>query len=162
MHDKGAGESSLVAVDLDLLIVDQRVAGVGDVLCGEDVLDAQQVEQRRVQRGHIRQGGNAVEQQLVLFLDAFHELHVLLGDDGIVAPHVVEAVEHAGVGVEGLLVGGDEGGKPPQVVVLAQKLHHRRRELQQLGVSSGVEAEAEEPEVEQDQSDGRRDEKREA
>ncbi len=88
-------------------------------------------------------GGDAVVLEFCLGIDEAHVIGVLLRDDGVVAAHVVEFIEHARVGVEGLLAGGIVGGDAVEALILLEKLHHRRLEIKDLGIGGRVEAVAE-------------------
>ena len=65
---ESTGHGPLVAVDAQLAVVDERVAGVVNLLRGQHVLDAQQIQQRRIQRPRLvgPKRGNAVKVELIL------------------------------------------------------------------------------------------------
>jgi len=159
LGDEGTREGVDVAVDAQAagLLVGQLPAGrIQRQLAGQ-IAHPQQIGQRIVQAGRVIEGGDAVVEQLTLRLDGLHELDVLLGDDGVVAAHILQAEQPGGVGVEGLgRPRALEGAHAPGLTGLArlvrlllQKGHAGRRHRQQLGIDGRVEAPQHQPEVQQ-------------
>jgi hypothetical protein len=119
--DQHARQHFPVFVDAHgVILVDFLPAWVRDGVLGDHVLDVEQVEQRVVERGVDIAAGlgvdrrDAVVEQLVrLRLNLLHELGVLARDDRVVAAHILPAVIHPHVGIEGLLARRVEGGEAP-------------------------------------------------
>ncbi len=145
-HHKGPGQELQVAVDHQILVVDQLPGRMVKGMGGEDVLDIEQIQELGIEGMQAKEGGDAIVEELSLVLDEPHVLRVLFGDDRIVAAHIVESVVHPHVGVEGPVM-PFQGGEAVEVGIRLQEIHHRRLELCQLGVGCGVEAVAEEEEV---------------
>jgi hypothetical protein len=82
-------------------------------LAGDDVFDAQYVQQRRVERLPVDDRLDAVERQFVLRFDGCHVLGVLPGNNRVVAPHVGQVEQPAGVGVKRFVAVGGKAGDAP-------------------------------------------------
>ena len=133
----------------------------------EHILDVEQVEQRVVEhcvRVAARRGVEGcdavVEQFARLRRDAVHQLHILQGDDRIVATQIVPVVVHAHVGVEGLVARYVEGGEAPGGVeitrlALVDEIDHGRRARcgarRKRDICGGVEVAVRHVEIEREQ-----------
>ena len=120
----------------------------------DDILHAQQVQQRRIQRLPILDGLHAVEGEFVLRFDGRHVGGVLFGDDRLVATHILQVIRPTGVGVEWLLPLWVERGKAPHTRLLGQPLQQRRLEGEQLRIDGGVETGAGAVQVRADEGGG--------
>ena len=71
----------------------------------QDVLDVQEIEQRRAEARRIGKGRDPVEDQLALGLQVVEKFDIAAGDQGVVASDVLQPIGHARVGVKGPLSG---------------------------------------------------------
>ena len=141
---EGARRHAEVFVDADgVILVDEVVLGERDFLFGDDVFDVEQVGEGAVEAGELRERRDAVVEQLGLRFDPAHIARVLRREEAVVAAHVLEIVEHPGVGVEGFASVWIEGGEAPEAGVLSQEVDDGGCVVQECWIDGGIEARAE-------------------
>ena len=121
-HNEGPRHHLLVFVNPDHpIVIDRLPAWIGDHILSEDVFDVEQIQEWVVKRRkHLRakigidRRDAVVEQFTRLRRNLVHQLHILAGDDRVVAAQIVPAVVHAHVGIEGLTPRPVKGRKAPR------------------------------------------------
>lgn len=86
--------------------------------------------------------------------DSGHVIGILFGDDGVVAADILEVKEPAGVGIERFLATGIEAGEAPMAWLLVEPLDHGRAVGEEVGTGVGIEAVADEGEVDEEEGEG--------
>jgi len=106
-HDKGSRQGVVVAIDAHLIVVYQGIPGPVDaaLLRRHDIARVEHIQQGRIQRLGVLvdQRRDAIVGQLGLRLDELHVLYVLLGDDRVIAAHIMQVIHHGRVGVQRFL-----------------------------------------------------------
>jgi len=146
IHQERAGKRVLIPVDEGIAVVYQGIPLTVDRPCrvSQHVLDVQQIQQAGVQRIGVplKERCDAVVGELGLRRDPLHVLDVLERDDRIVATHVLQAIQHSGVGVQGLFVVAHVGGDAVQFLIGQQPVYGLWAVIQERRVGTWKESAA--------------------